>query len=153
VQAVSDAAPGVDQRRARAVAAAADGQPVNGVRGGVPGSKEDNGYVIGPRAQSPAHLEAVNVGEQHVARDEVAVVGVGQIERVIPGRAVVTAKPWKLSATWTSSRIFGSSSTMSTFGFWTPSAIVLFAANGSWTGSGVHSAPFSRSDVRELDTA
>src|SRR6266436_5616243 len=45
--------------------------------------------------------------------------------------------------------MFGSSSTTSTFGFWTPSAIGSLAAHWSRMGSAVHCARFQQPAMRE----
>ena len=78
---------GLDGERLGDVVVAADRQPGDRVGGGVPRGQEDDRHVVGHRPQPPADLEPVDVGEQHVEHDQVGLVGVRELQRVLARRA------------------------------------------------------------------
>ena len=76
----------LDGERFGDVVIAAEGQPGDGVRRGVPGREEDDRDVVGLRAEPPAYLEAVDVGEHDVQDDQVGLIAGGALQGLLAAR-------------------------------------------------------------------
>src|SRR5215469_5852279 len=76
----------LDGERLGDVVVAAEGQPGDGVRRGVAGREEDDRDVVGLRAEPPAYLEAVDVGEHDVQDDQVGLIAGGALQRLLAAR-------------------------------------------------------------------
>ena len=75
------------------VVVAADGQAGQLVLERVAGGEEEDGHADAVGAESPGHLEPVEVGQHHVEDDEVRRVLLGLGQRLAPGHRLVDREP------------------------------------------------------------
>ena len=75
----------LDRERLGDVVVAAERQPGDRVRRGVPGRQEDDRHLVPPGPEPAAHLEPVQVRQHHVQHDQVRPVRLGLPQRVLAG--------------------------------------------------------------------
>ena len=76
---------GVDGEGLGDVVVAAERQPGDRVRGGVPRGQEDHRRLVAAAPQAAAHLEPVEVGQHDVEHDELRAAVLGASQRLAPG--------------------------------------------------------------------